>query len=90
MVLGKRTRDLAFVYVCHERSGAEICTGYPMAECNMITKKQRQFALNRCDASPDWITMTMQFFFFVFLIILYSLYLEYDSPFGPSACGMAG
>jgi len=29
------------------------------------------------------------FLFFV-LIILYSLYLEYDSPFFPSASGLAG
>jgi len=30
------------------------------------------------------------FFFFFVLIILYSLYLEYDSPLVPSASGLAG
>jgi len=44
LLLGKRTRDFAFVSLCYGRSGEEICMGYmswlPAAECNMITNKQ--------------------------------------------------
>ena len=36
-----------------------------------------------------WVMAWVWFFLFV-LIILYSLYLEYDSPLVPSASGLAG
>jgi len=41
-VLGKRTRDFAFVSLCYGRSGEEICTGYVMAASGRMQYDYKQ------------------------------------------------
>jgi len=50
-VLGKRTRDFAFVSLCYRRSGEEICTGYAMAASGRMQydyKQTKPFVLKIC------------------------------------------
>jgi len=41
-VLGKRTRDFAFVSLCYRRSGEEMCTGYAMAASSRMQYDYKQ------------------------------------------------
>jgi len=42
VVLGKRTRDFAFVSLCYGRSGEEICMGYAMAASGRMQYDYKQ------------------------------------------------
>jgi hypothetical protein len=68
VLLGKRTRDFAFVSLCYERSGEEMCTGYAMAASgrmqydykqtnqpfNKDLKDWRPAEFTNCPDSKDW------------------------------------
>ena len=41
-VMGKRTRDFAFVSLCYGRSGEEMCTGYAMAASGRMQYDYKQ------------------------------------------------
>jgi len=40
--VGKRTRDFAFVFLCYERSGEDMCTGYAMAASGRMQYDYKQ------------------------------------------------
>jgi len=42
LLLGKRTRDFAFVSLCYGRSGEEMCTGYAMAASGRMQYDYKQ------------------------------------------------
>ena len=42
VLVGKRTRDFAFVSLCYGRSGEEICTGYAMAASGRMQYDYKQ------------------------------------------------
>jgi len=47
-VVGKRTRDFAFVSLCYGRSGEEICTGYAMAASGRMQYDYKQTNCSWC------------------------------------------
>ena len=42
LLSGKRTRNIAFVSLCHGRSGEDICTGYAMAASGRMQYDYKQ------------------------------------------------
>ena len=47
-VLGKRTRDFAFVSLCYEGSREEICMGYAMAASGRMQYDYKQTTTSSC------------------------------------------
>jgi hypothetical protein len=56
-VVGKRTRDFAFVSLCYGRSGEEICKGYAMAASGRMQYDYKQ--TNGLWASAGYHDLTM-------------------------------
>jgi len=42
VLVGKRTRDFAFVSLCYGRSGEDMCTGYAMAASGRMQYDYKQ------------------------------------------------